>query len=243
MPSHEYLTAINKAKSTGIRVLGYVHTSYGTRSQTDVKSDIDKYKAWYNVSDIFLDEASGQTADLSYYQHLADYIHTTAGAIVMLNFGIYPDESYMNIGDIANVFENTYSAYPTAQIPSWAFKYPPTKFSHLIYGSNRSAMTHVLALAQQRNVGYIYVTDGVLPNPWNTLPSYWSSETIQLYATCIHLSAGVDQARQGKGLRIGLGHRQQRHLYPRRRIPEARDPRQRYRRAALRRGPAHPARL
>src|SRR5271157_1383013 len=186
MPSHEYLTAISKAKSAGIRVLGYVHTRYGTRSQTDVKSDIDKYKAWYNISDIFLDEASGQTADLSYYQHLADYIHTTAGAIVMLNFGIYPDESYMNIGDIANVFENTYSAYPTAQIPSWAFKYPPTKFSHLIYGADRSAMTHVLALAQQRNVGYIYVTDGVLPNPWNTLPSYWSSETIQLYATCIH---------------------------------------------------------
>ncbi len=184
MPSHEYLTAINKAKSVGIRVLGYVHTSYGTRSQTDVKSDIDKYKAWYNVSNIFLDEASGQTADLSYYQYLADYIHATVGAIVMLNFGIYPDESYMNIGDIANVFENVYSAYPTAQIPDWAFKYPPTKFSHLIYGADRSAITHVLALAQQRNVGYIYVTDGGLPNPWNTLPSYWSNEITQLHATC-----------------------------------------------------------
>ena len=104
----------------------------------------------------------------------------------MLNVGNYPAEDYMKIGDIVNVFENRYSAYPTAQIPNWAYKYPSTKFSHLIYGATSTEMTHVLALAQQRNVGYIYVTDGVLPNPWDTLPSYWSSEISQLHATCIN---------------------------------------------------------
>ena len=29
----------------------------------------------------------------------------------------------------------------------------------------------------QRNVGWIYVTDDDLPNPWDTLPAYWTNLT------------------------------------------------------------------
>jgi hypothetical protein len=25
------------------------------------------------------------------------------------------------------------------------------------------------------NAGYMFVTDDVLPNPWDTLPAYWTS--------------------------------------------------------------------
>jgi hypothetical protein len=30
--------------------------------------------------------------------------------------------------------------------------------------------------AVARNIGYVYVTDDVLNNPWNTLPTYWTDE-------------------------------------------------------------------
>lgn len=30
--------------------------------------------------------------------------------------------------------------------------------------------------AKEAGIGWIYVTDDVLPNPWDTLPSYWEAE-------------------------------------------------------------------
>jgi hypothetical protein len=40
-----------------------------------------------------------------------------------------------------------------------------------------------LDLAVQRNAGGIYVTDDVLPNPWNRLPTYWSALVDAVAAT------------------------------------------------------------
>ena len=37
-------------------------------------------------------------------------------------------------------------------------------------------MTNTVLLAVQRNVGWIFVTHDVLPNPWDTLPPYWDAE-------------------------------------------------------------------
>ena len=180
-----YVSTVADAKKAGIRVLGYVPTSYASRSTATVKTEIDDYKAWYGVTNIFLDEASSQSKDYAYYQDLADYIHQAQGAIVELNPGVYPAEGYMNIADIVNVYENPYTNYASAQIPSWAYNYPASKFAHLVYATPDSAsMQSVVALAQQRNVGYLYVTNDDLPNPWDTLPSYWANEVSQLNATC-----------------------------------------------------------
>ena len=52
----DYVAAVTRAKAAGIKVLGYVHTSYGALSPATVKAEIDAYKAWYQVNDIFLDE-------------------------------------------------------------------------------------------------------------------------------------------------------------------------------------------
>jgi len=31
-------------------------------------------------------------------------------------------------------------------------------------------------LAVQRNIGLVYVTDDVMPNPWDKLPTYWQEK-------------------------------------------------------------------
>ena len=36
-------------------------------------------------------------------------------------------------------------------------------------------LAHV-ALAADRNVGYLYITNDILTNPWDTLPQYWNAE-------------------------------------------------------------------
>jgi hypothetical protein len=37
-------------------------------------------------------------------------------------------------------------------------------------------MVNAVSQSLAQNVGWIYVTDAGLPNPYDTLPSYWSDE-------------------------------------------------------------------
>lgn len=43
-------------------------------------------------------------------------------------------------------------------------------------------MRAAIDLAIQRNIGFVYLTDDVLPNPWDTLPSFWQDERDTLEA-------------------------------------------------------------
>ncbi|HEV3511986.1 MAG TPA: spherulation-specific family 4 protein, partial [Candidatus Sulfotelmatobacter sp.] len=141
-----YAAAINTVHNagTGFLVIGYVHTKYGKRSLGTVESEVDKYYSWYPAIDgIFVDEtASAASYVSSYYQPLANYITAKkTGANVMLNPGVYPDQSYLNISVpstsmlIVNVFESAYSNYVNLSVPSWAFSYPAIKMSHLVYSA------------------------------------------------------------------------------------------------------------
>ena len=181
----DYVAAVTRAKAAGIKVLGYVHTSYGTVSPAAVKAEIDAYKAWYQVNGIFLDEVSADKALIPYYQELATYIRATPGTLVMLNPGIVPDQGYMNVGDIVVVFEGTYDTYKTLKLPPWVFNYPGTKFAHLVHATSKTAaMKNAISLAKKRNAANVFVTNDVLPNPWDTLPGYWSQELQTLPANC-----------------------------------------------------------
>ncbi|MEA3272154.1 MAG: spherulation-specific family 4 protein [Patescibacteria group bacterium] len=173
----DYVNAVSSAQSAGIKVIGYVHTSYSNRDMAIVKSEIDAYKEWYAVDGIFLDEVSSSADLISYYQELADYIKNSDGTLVALNPGTIPAEEYMNVGDIVNIFEGTYQTYANWEAPSWASEYSPSKFSHLIYNvANFRDMKKAIRWSGNRFAGYVYATNDVLPNPWDTLPSYMSAE-------------------------------------------------------------------
>jgi hypothetical protein len=177
----DYVAAVDKAQTAGIQVIGYVHTSYGARDPRAVKDEIERFKAWYHVDGIFLDQVADGLASLAYYQNLADYIRGTPGYVVVLNHSTVPDETYTAVGDILVIFEGDYRTYVSFQPPSWVYRYPPTKFAHFVHGTrDSSALTHAMALDNQRNVTHVYVTDDLMPNPWDTLPRYWTSELSEL---------------------------------------------------------------
>lgn len=190
----DYVAAVNAVHAAGknFLVYGYVHTSYGTRPLADVEAEVAEYNSWYGVDGIFLDEAATDASYVStYYQPLATYITTLMpGSDVELNPGAYPDQSYMNISVsspsnlIVNAFEGSYADYVTATIPSWAASYPDYRFSHLVYSTSAADLPNALALASSRNVGWVYVTDAGLPNPYNVLPSYWSSLVSETEGGC-----------------------------------------------------------
>ncbi|MEN9341988.1 MAG: hypothetical protein RIQ54_244 [Candidatus Parcubacteria bacterium] len=188
-----YEREIANTQAAGISVIGYVHTSYGTRI-TAAKADIDKYKSFYPaIKGIFIDEVPTAADKVAVYQDLYNYIQTKfPNAIVVMNPGTIPDERYMSIGNsILMIFEGTFSTYNSWSSPAWAKNYPASRISHLVYGTATEAdMKTASQLAFRRNAGYLYVTSDVLPNPWDSLPSYFAAEVAQMTGSTCSLAQG-----------------------------------------------------
>jgi hypothetical protein len=173
-----YRTYVNRAKAAGVRALGYVATTWGARAISAVKADIDRHYSWYGVDGIFFDEGAVSSTKVSYYQQLYNYVKAKSATknFVMINPGTYYQTSaYIPYGDSHMVWENAYSAYTSFSMPSWVRNYPASKFTHVIHSTPSSKMSNAVALAKQRNVGYIFVTDDIMGNPYDRMPAYWSS--------------------------------------------------------------------
>jgi hypothetical protein len=176
-----YVSAVNTFRAAGGRVIGYVHTSYTSRPLSLVLSDVDKYDMWYNIDGIFIDEMSntGPAERLDYYRDVYNYVKgIDPNWEVMGNPGTTTLEQYLTwpTADRLMVFENVGSAYPAYVPSSWNFNYDRSTFVHLVHAESSSEnMLADVQLAIQRNAGGIYVTDDVLPNPWDRVPNYWTA--------------------------------------------------------------------
>jgi hypothetical protein len=176
-PDPGFQTQVRQAQAAGITVLGYTSTNNAKYSMAQLEASVRHYKQWYGVTHIYLDVVLGDAAHLAYYQQIASYIHQLDGpGSVWLNPGYFPDEAYMSVGDVVDVFEGSYSQYLTAQVPSWARNYPAAKFANTIYATTAAVLPNTLKLAASRHAMHVFVTDEVLPDPYSGLPAYWSSE-------------------------------------------------------------------
>jgi hypothetical protein len=179
---NNYVAAVNAFRAAGGRVIGYVHSSYGLRSLALVTADIDKYKAWYGIDGIFVDEMAntGPAERLNYYKAIYDHVKSVDPEWeVMGNPGTSTIEQYATwpAADRLMVFENVGAAYPGYAPSAWNAEYDNEMFVHLVHTEASTAnMQTFLELAVQRNTGGIYITNDVMNNPWDTLPSYWQAE-------------------------------------------------------------------
>ncbi len=177
----QYVSAVKSAHAAGILVLGYVYTSYGSRSLSAVESDINTYYRRYGVDGIFLDEASTSCSEVSYYATLSTYIKAKAGVgRVILNPGTSTNSCYVTVADTLVTFEGAYSQYVDSySAPAWEARYAPSHFWHIIYDTPTSSdLDQVVQLSKARGAGYVYVTPDTLPNPYGALPSgaFWQDE-------------------------------------------------------------------
>ncbi len=196
--NYDYTTAVDAFRAAGGKVLGYVHTSYGAHSQAEVLSEVASYAGFYNIDGIFIDEMSNKSVDLEYYQSLYSSIKlSNPGYRIFGNPGTNTLESYLTAADVLVTFENQtrYDAYTP---DTWTNNYTADHFAHLLYNvQNEAAMLANVALAADRNVGYLYITNDTLPNPWDTLPHYWNAE--------VSAVAAVPEPSSGLLLLAGLG--------------------------------------
>jgi hypothetical protein len=188
------VTLVTTVHNAGGKVYGYVPTGYGADPIATVEAEIQNYITWYGVDGIFLDEASSNSNQIApYYQPLANFITSKiSGGGVMLNPGLYPDASYAAIVVPSTsslqivVFEHDYTTFTgvTAVPPGWSMNYPASMFVDIVYATPSANVANALSLAKQRNVGTVYITDQDLPNPYTTLPSYWSTLVQTSQAGC-----------------------------------------------------------
>lgn len=180
----KYRQAIAAVRRYDGRVIGYVHTCHGLRGSpesesplcpttlTQIQADI---AAWYtlypDISGIFFDEVSSAAGDVATYRALYHDVQRRHGgtAVVVFNFGVVPHRAYGDIGTaLLCLFEETGASFPSWGTPSWISS---DRALALIYQVAQAQP--VLEAVMAKPIEWFYVTSDSLPNPWDTLPSYF----------------------------------------------------------------------
>ncbi len=176
-----YAAAFAAFRANHGQLLGYVYTSYGQRPLADVKTDIDTWVSWYALDGFFFDEMDNVPgAHEVYYQALYAYARGKLPLCnVMANPGVGTSESYLvyNGAPVASslCIIETGTAFTSWQSDAWIANYPRRDFCALAYGIGTSGWQAAVDHAYGEHCGWVFVTSGVLPNPWDQLPSYFEA--------------------------------------------------------------------
>lgn len=166
----DILWATQQMQSAGIVTAGYVYTDYAARDPEICKQRIDLYKRLYGTTGIHFDEMSNVIGNETYYSSLDAYAKGSTGmTFTMGNPGTSFPESYVGTVNTIIVYEDKgLPSISTLQSRTFHGKrYDKNNFGVLPHTVSRYDATWV---AQAREVvGYVYVTNDKMPNPWDTL--------------------------------------------------------------------------
>jgi hypothetical protein len=176
-----YSEVIATALNDGLHVLGYITTNYGRRSAAAMQEEVERYREWYRVSGIFLDQAPASISSSAAISRAVTRIRASH-----LSLAINPGQPDIDPHDAAIAdhvvnFEGPYSGYRRCRFPDWVREVADASFWHLIYEvPDAQAMREIAAMAIRAHAGVVYITDATMPNPWERLPRYWHEEQVLL---------------------------------------------------------------
>ncbi len=166
--SADYVAGTAKLRAAGITVLGYVATGYTARADSVVKADIDKWRAFYPaVTGIFFDEMTNAAGFEDYYRRQTIYARSKGLTYTVGNPGADTAPSYVGVVDMILVYESA----GLRPLSTWYDKYPRENFGIIPYAVPRLDSDYIQKA--KKSVGFIYMTDDVLTNPWDSLPRYF----------------------------------------------------------------------
>ena len=164
------LARINAAKAAGRRVLGYVPLGYtptggASRSDGAILLDVTRWRDFYEVNGVFLDEVQPQCSVPSYGDVGAKYASLAAsmraimpGVFLALNPGRNIGECFAAAFDAIIAFEGPASAYASWTPSRWQDRWPTKQFWQLVYDASSSDNVNIVTLAACRNADVVYVT-------------------------------------------------------------------------------------
>jgi hypothetical protein len=167
-----YLAGVLKLRAAGVGVLGYVSTSYASRDLSAVRSCVRAYKNWYPVNGIFFDEMSNIPGRERYYSVLDGYAKSLGFSHTMGNPGVDVPPSYIGTLDTFVIHES--EGLPSASLlRGWHSDFAKSNFAAIAYGMQDLDEPSLAAASPY--LGYVYVTNAGLPNPYASLPPYLAS--------------------------------------------------------------------
>jgi len=176
-----YLPAMRYCQERGWKVIGYVYTRYGKRSIGKVEKAIEDYYDWYpTIQGIFLDEMAEapSTKIEAYYQALARYVHERGGVVVGNPGDTASTAWQLNDVDELVTFEGSAAEFASYEPASWVLQANTAQIANIVFAAaSASQMEAICEQAQEQNAGSVYVTNlPEKPDPYEALPSYWSTE-------------------------------------------------------------------
>lgn len=179
-----YVSGISNLESAGVTVIGYVATGYGTSSYSSVsnmESQINDYRTWYpNIEGIFFDEMSSSGSEAGYYQTLENYVSSLGMQVTVGNPGTTVDNGLVGIFNNLCIYENP-GMPSVSDLNGYYSSYGNAGFSYIAYGIS-SLPSQSTMQSLDAYVSYIYVTNLGGSNPYDGLPSYFTSEVSALAA-------------------------------------------------------------
>ncbi|MFN0241849.1 MAG: spherulation-specific family 4 protein [Planctomycetota bacterium] len=173
--------AFQTFRGSGGALIGYVYSSYGARPIADVKAEIDLWFTWYGVDGIFIDEMSNVAgAHEAYYAELNDHVQALLpDALVISNPGKATEPSYLThpTGSLTSalcIYESD-DAELRWKSDAWVQQFDRRHFCAFAYETEEYKWRAAVDNAWRQNCGFVYVTDDLWPNPWDTMPAYFES--------------------------------------------------------------------
>src|SRR5215216_1119639 len=185
-----WTTLITNLNNANIITLGYVYTNFGEEAQITVEGEITNWKTFYpGVKGIFFAAMSNQASKQTYYTNLHTYARITRGFVT-------------TCGEAGNDTPQTFFGSTCADtiIVYEGFGAPlPANYSQYDALSDNNVGLIVLGLASMNHewanqisayAGWLYMTNDGGANPFDTLPTYFSSLIDRLDAIGAGLSTG-----------------------------------------------------
>jgi hypothetical protein len=152
-----FSNAITRLRSRGFKVIGYVYTSYGSRSLEDVKNDMDKWLNFYGserIDGFFIDEVGG-----NYYYYREVFQHARSrNKLVILNPGTNINASFFTIADKIVVFESPLRSFEDFRYDDYT-ELDPKRVCTIVYETPQDKVSYVENKAKQNNSRCLYIHD------------------------------------------------------------------------------------
>jgi hypothetical protein len=169
-PQAPFLAAVEPLHAAGVCVIGYVDTGYGRRDARAVLAETGRYRDWYGVRGVCLDQVASGAEDVAYYARVADGVRAMGAEVVFFNHGTHPAPGYARHADLLGTFEGTWPAYLRLRTPDWTWQWPASKFYHVVHSVPAARIPAAWQLAARRRAGAVYITERCGPNPYDSLP-------------------------------------------------------------------------
>jgi len=202
-----YTDAIKKMQGAGVKVLGYVASTFGAKSLQDIKDEIAAWDSLYpDVDGLFVDEvkyeASLSDATKAYYQAIYSYARQAWLWPIVGNPGCAVPETYFTnaLFDICVIHEG--NAWPTEaalSLYSYNTDYDRTKRAVLVYDENYSTASFKMCL---KYVGSCYCNENT--GPWDSLSGHLVEQIQFVGNRAVQLAFEADDASDDDRLPDGV---------------------------------------